>query len=106
MNYTFNSNIAKEIGVNNAIFLNKFKDMVVLDASNDENGLSTNVSIIKSSSDLMREFKFWSSLEIRNILNDLINKGLIKETKCNVIDGCLVYFWYSLTDKCVELLNN
>lgn len=105
MYYVFNTNVAKEVGINGAIFLDKFKDMVTMDASNDNSDLVTNISVRKSISDFMRVFIFWSSEEIRNILNDLIDKGFIKETKCTLIDGCLVYFWYSLTDKAIDLLN-
>ncbi|AFA50246.1 hypothetical protein [Acetobacterium woodii] len=105
MNYNFDIDVAEKLGVNAAIVVQNLQFWIKKNEANDKHfhdGRYWTFNSIKAWKEL---FPFWSDRQIRKILDDLIEKGIIIKGNFNELkyDRTL---WYAFTDYGISILHN
>lgn len=104
MNYNFDSELAKQFGVNEAIMLGNFIFWLRKNKANNENffdGTWWTYNSVKAYSEL---FEFWSADQIKRILKSLVDQGVLivanyHEDKYNRSN------WYALSNEYIHLIH-
>lgn len=98
MNYTFDIEIAKEYGVNEAILITNLQFWIKKNQANDKNYYDGHYWTYNSIKAWQQLFPFWTEKTIRTILNHLIDKGVIITSNYNQskYDRTL---WYAFADE-------
>ena len=101
--YHFDEKVAVEVGVNAAIVLENFKFWINKNIANNKHYYDGEYWTYNSIKAFEILFPFWSSKQIRTILNKLIDNGYLNTGNYNKspYDRTL---WYSFTSKSKELL--
>ena len=102
MTYSFDIDVAKEYGVNEAILITNLQFWIRKNQANDKNfydGRYWTYNSIKAWQEL---FPFWTEKTIRTIINHLIEKGIIMTSNYNQskYDRTL---WYAFVDESIWL---
>ncbi|PKM71909.1 MAG: hypothetical protein CVU92_07820 [Firmicutes bacterium HGW-Firmicutes-17] len=105
MNYSFDIGVAEKLGVNAAIVVQNLQFWIKKNEANNKHFHDDRYwtfNSIKAWKDL---FPFWSDRQIRKILDDLIEKGIIIKGNYNELkyDRTL---WYAFTDYGISILHN
>ncbi len=105
MNYSFDIDVAEKLGVNAAIVVQNLQFWIKKNEANNKHFHDDRYwtfNSIKAWKDL---FPFWSDRQIRKILDDLIEKGIIIKGNYNELkyDRTL---WYAFTDYGISILHN
>ena len=98
MNYTFDINLAQKYGVNAAIVIANFQFWISKNKANNRHfydGRYWTYNSVKAFEDI---FPFWTGRQIRKILDDLVNLGILIKGNYNKItyDRTL---WYAFKDE-------
>ena len=103
MIYSFDEEVAKEVGVNAAIILDKFTWWIRQNEANERNFHDGRYWTYNSTKALTSMFPFFKGKQIGRILKKLINDGYLMTGNYNKIafDRTL---WYALTDKGERLM--
>ena len=103
MIYSFDEEVAKEVGVNAAIILDKFTWWIRQNEANERNYHDGRYWTYNSTKALTSMFPFFSAKQIGRILKKLINDGYLMTGNYNKIafDRTL---WYTLSDKGERLM--
>ncbi|MEE1227274.1 MAG: hypothetical protein UHM08_09255 [Bacteroidales bacterium] len=98
MVYNFDSNIAKEYGVNEAIMIANFQFWIKKNKANKKNFFDGHYWTYNSKKAFMELFDFWSEQSIKTILNHLKEKGVLITANYNnsPYDRTL---WYAFADE-------
>ena len=98
MNYTFDIEVAKEYGVNEAILITNLQFWIKKNQANDKNYYDGHYWTYNSIKAWQQLFPFWTEKTIRTILNHLIDKGVIITSNYNQskYDRTL---WYAFADE-------
>ena len=98
MNYTFDIEIAKEYGVNEAILITNLQFWIKKNQANEKNYYEGHYWTYNSIKAWQKLFPFWTEKTIRTILNHLIEKGVIITGNYNQskYDRTL---WYAFADE-------
>jgi hypothetical protein len=98
MIYSFDERVAKEVGVNAAIILDKFTWWIRQNASNERNFHDGRYWTFNSTKALTSMFPFFNAKQIGRILKKLIDDGYLLTGNYNKVafDRTL---WYTLSDK-------
>ena len=98
MIYSFDEEVAKEVGVNAAILLDKFTWWIRQNEANERNYHDGRYWTYNSAKALVSMFPFFSDKQIGCILRKLINDGYLITGNYNKIafDRTI---WYALTDR-------
>jgi hypothetical protein len=105
VNYSFDIGVAEKLGVNAAIVVQNLQFWIKKNEANNKHFHDDRYwtfNSIKAWKDL---FPFWSDRQIRKILDDLIEKGIIIKGNYNELkyDRTL---WYAFTDYGISILHN
>lgn len=105
MNYSFDIDVAEKLGVNAAIVVQNLQFWIKKNEANNKHFHDDRYwtfNSIKAWKDL---FPFWTDRQIRKILDDLIEKGIIIKGNYNELkyDRTL---WYAFTDYGISILHN
>ena len=105
MIYSFDEEVAKEVGVNAAIILDKFTWWIRQNEANGRNFCDGRYWTYNSTKALTSMFPFFNAKQIGHILKKLINDGYLMTGNYNKIafDRTL---WYALTEKGERLMKN
>ena len=103
MIYSFDEEVAKEVGVNAAIILDKFTWWIRQNEANERNYHDGRYWTYNSTKALTSMLPFFSDKQIGRILKKLINGGYLMTGNYNKIafDRTL---WYTLSDKGERLM--
>lgn len=96
--FTFDADLAKEFGVEQAILIGRFQAWIRNNAANGRNfeeGRTWSFNTRKALSD---EFPFWSPSQIRRLLNSLIERGVMRQGEFNK-KGYDRTLWYAFEDE-------
>ena len=98
MNYSFDTDIAKEYGVEEAIMIQNFQFWIARNKANGVNEYDDRTWTYNSAEAFTRLFPFWNRKQIERILKRLRNKGVIITANYNKIayDRTL---WYAFEDE-------
>lgn len=77
MNYSFDINIAKEYGVNEAIMIQNFLFWIIKNKANGKNQFDGHTWTFNSVNAYSQLFPFWSAKQVRTILLSLIEKEVL-----------------------------
>lgn len=103
MNHQFNLQVATQFGVEIAIFLENLAFWTHRNIANKKNYIQNRYWIYNTQLAWTDLFPYWSRQNIRTIISNCEKQGLIiKNNTFNKRRGDTTY-WYSLTDKCIEL---
>lgn len=102
MNYSFDSTVASEAGVNGAIILQNFYYWISYNKARGINLQDGKYWTYNTVSSLTKIFPFWSRGTIERELTKLKNNGFL-ETGCFNKLGCDRTTWYTFTEKGWEL---
>ncbi len=102
MTYTFDIEIAKEYGVNEAILITNLQFWIKKNQANEKNYYEGHYWTYNSIKAWQKLFPFWTEKTIRTILNHLIEKGVIITGNYNQskYDRTL---WYAFADESIWL---
>ena len=105
MIYSFDEEVAKEVGVNSAIILDKFIWWIRQNEANGRNFRDGRYWTYNSTKALTNMFPFFNAKQIGRILKKLINDGYLMTGSYNKIafDRTL---WYALTEKGERLMKD
>ena len=105
MIYSFDEEVAKEVGVNAAIILDRFTWWIRQNEANGRNFCDGRYWTYNSAKALNSMFPFFNAKQIGRILKKLINDGYLMTGNYNKIafDRTL---WYALTEKGEKLMKN
>lgn len=104
MNYTFDVDVAKKVGVNGAIFLANLQFWILKNKANGTNfhdGRYWTFNSIKAYEDI---FPFWTGKQIQIVISKLRDSGLILTGNYNK-DKRDRRLWYTLSDEGEAVLN-
>lgn len=96
--FTFDADLAKEFGVEQAILIGRFQAWIRNNAANGRNfeeGRTWSFNTRKALSD---EFPFWSPSQIRRLLNSLIERSVMRQGEFNK-KGYDRTLWYAFEDE-------
>lgn len=98
MTYSFDIDVAKEYGVNEAIMIQNFKFWIMKNKATKKNFFDGHYWTYCSKKALMELFGFWSEQSIKTILNHLKEKGVLITANYNnsPYDRTL---WYAFADE-------
>ncbi|MGL5149533.1 MAG: hypothetical protein ACRC7N_03035 [Clostridium sp.] len=105
MRYDFDDNVASEVGVNGAIILKDIEGMIKWHEYIDNQNFFLGRFWMNSSyEDFTGTFPFWTTSQVRRIINKLLNEGYIISAihKKNEFDRTK---YYTLTKKYYDLVN-
>ena len=77
MNYTFDIQIAKHYGVNEAIMINNLKYWISFNKASSKNQHDGHTWTFNSNEAFSKLFPFWKTYQIRTILKSLIKKEVL-----------------------------
>lgn len=105
MEHSFDINIAKEIGINEAIVLKFIWYWIEKNKANEEHYYNDRYWTYNSNKALCKLFPYMTSKQIRYVIDNLAKKGVIIKGNFNkkVFDQTL---WYAITDYGYDLLQN
>lgn len=105
MIFSFDEEVAKEVGVNAAIIMDKFTWWIRQNEANERNFYDGRYWTYNSTKALTSMFPFFNAKQIGRILKKLINDGYLMTGNYNKIafDRTL---WYALTDKGERLMKD
>jgi hypothetical protein len=105
MIYSFDERVAKEVGVNAAIILDKFTWWIRQNAANERNFHDGRYWTYNSTKALTSMFPFFNAKQIGRILKKLIDDGYLLTGNYNKVafDRTL---WYTLSDKGERLMKD
>jgi hypothetical protein len=97
MNHTFNIDIAKKFGLEEAILLENFAFWIAKNKANKKHFYENSTWTYNSASALFELFPYWSERKISRIIDSLVDQNLIQKGNFNTVkyDRTL---WYSFTD--------
>ena len=103
MNYTFNGDVAKEVGVQEATLIENFKYWLLKNKANNKHLHDNKYWTYNSMEAFTALFPFWSKRQIERMLKKLKEEGYIETGNYNKssYDRTL---WYTLTDKTCAIL--
>jgi hypothetical protein len=106
MEYSFNLQIAEKFGVNAAIFLKNIGFWIAKNTGNNKHCYDGYHWTYNSISSFTALFPFWNERQIYTVVNNLLEKKIIKKGNYNKI-GYDRTLWYTIIDKevfsiCVE----
>lgn len=104
MTYTFDTEIAAEYGVNEAIMIQNFIFWISKNAANDKHFHDGRYWTYNSVEAFAKLFPFWNAAQVRNVLKNLINKGVLIKGNYNSSQRDRTS-WYAFTDAICEKLN-
>lgn len=98
MFYTFDTDIAKEYGVNEAVMIANFQHWISKNKANNKNYIDGHYWTYNTNKAFLELFPFWSEQNIKTILNHLKDKGVIITANHNqsTYDRTL---WYAFADE-------
>ncbi|MDU4479896.1 hypothetical protein [Clostridium sp.] len=105
MDYTFNSETAKEVGVDGAVMLKNIHYWVLKNKANNKHFYDDNYWTYNSISAFEDLFPFWSKRQIDRILKNLINNGYLITGNYNKSNYDKTK-WYAITKKGHSILPN
>lgn len=97
MVYVFDIDIAAEFGVNEAIMMQNFAYWIGKNAANDKNFHDGRYWTYNSVEAFAKLFPFWNAAQVRHILKNLIDKGVLIKGNYNAV-GRDRTCWYAFTD--------
>jgi hypothetical protein len=98
MNYSFNIDYAKEYGVNEAIMIQNFQFWIMKNKANNKNIYDGRAWTFNSMRAYALLFPFWKEHQIRNIVNNLLEKGILIKGNYNKIAYDRTS-WYAFNDE-------
>lgn len=104
MTYSFDTDIAAEYGVNEAIMIQNFIFWISKNAANDKHFHDGRYWTYNSVEAFAKLFPFWNAAQVRNVLKNLINKGVLIKGNYNSSQRDRTS-WYAFTDAICEKLN-
>lgn len=98
MTYTFDEEIAKEYGVNEAIMITNFQFWIKKNKANNKNFNDSHYWTYNSKKAFSELFPFWTEKQIKTILQHLCDKGVLIKGNYNqsTFDRTL---WYAFVDE-------
>mgnify|MGYP003287134660 CR=1 FL=1 len=98
MVYSFDIDVAKEYGVNEAIMIANLQFWITKNKANNKGYYNNHYWTYNSKNALQKLFPFWTERQIRYILDNLINKGVLITANYNKnkYDKTL---WYAFVDE-------
>jgi len=102
MLHSFNTEIAKKYGVDEAIFLNNIHFWTIQNIANRHNYKEGHYWTYNSQRAFSELFPYWNRQSIRRIINNCISKGLLIEGLFNKKSYDHTK-WYALTSICLDL---
>lgn len=105
MIYSFDEEVAKEVGVNCAVILDKFTWWIRQNEANERNFHDGKYWTFNSTKALTDMFPFYNARQIGHILKKLVDNGYLATGNYNKVpfDRTL---WYTLTEKGERLMQN
>lgn len=105
MVHLFNTGIAAITGVDGAIMMNHLFYWIQKNAANKKYFYDGKYWTYNSKEAFSKYFKYWTSKQVKRIIDNLLNDGYIVNGNYNEnkLDHTI---WYSFTDKGLELLKN
>lgn len=104
MHHHFDIDIAAQYGVNAAIFLNNMLYWIKKNQANEKHFHEGRYWTYNSVDAYSKLFPYWSTKQLRLIIDKCIENDLIVKNKFNKIKYDQTS-WYAFTDKCHKLLN-
>jgi len=101
MTYFFDTDIAREYGVNEAIMIQNFAYWIAKNEANDKHFHDGRYWVYNSVEAFSRLFPFWTAAQIRHILKNLVDKGVIIKGNYNASQYDRTC-WYAFTDSICE----
>ena len=98
MTHTFDSNIAKQIGVNAAVLFNYFSFWIAKNEANKSNYHNGHYWTYNSVKALQELFPYMTARQIGTAIKKLIDEGLVIKDNFNT-DKYNHTLWYAITDK-------
>lgn len=105
MNYTFNSEVAKVIGVDGAVMLQNIQYWIAKNKANNKHFYDDNYWTYNSVKAFECLFPFWSNKQITRILKKLIDDGYLITGNYNKQNYDRTK-WYAITQKGYSILPN
>lgn len=105
MFYGFDTEIAEQYGVDEAIMLQNFAFWIEKNMANDKHFHDGRYWTYNSHKAMASLFPFWSEKQIRRIIDNLIEKGLITKGNYNELKYDQTK-WYALTDLGISICLN
>ncbi|MBC3796453.1 hypothetical protein [Acetobacterium tundrae] len=104
MNYSFDTQIAEELGVNAAIVINNLQFWIKKNEANGKHFHDDRCWTYNSMKAWKELFPFWTERQIRKILEDLVEKGIIIKGNFNEMkyDRTL---WYAFSNYGISILH-
>lgn len=104
MNYSFDVEIAKKIGVDESIMLNNFVYWILKNKANNKNFFDGNYWTFNSVRAYSELFPFWKESQIKRILKSLIEKNvlIVGNYNQNAYDRTN---WYALSNEYIYLID-
>ena len=104
MQHSFNVDVAKNYGVESAIFLNHIAYWVMFNKNEDNNYHDNKYWTYNKIKSFPQHFPYWSHKQIERIINKCVSDGLLIRSSFNKLKYDRTC-WYSLTDLSCEILN-
>ena len=105
MNYTFNSEVAKVVGVDSAVMLQNIQYWIAKNKANNKHFYNDNYWTYNSVKAFECLFPFWSSKQINRILKKLTDEGYLVSGNYNKQSYDRTK-WYAITQKGYSILPN
>lgn len=104
MHHSFDINIANKYGVNVAIFLNNMAFWIQKNIANNKHFHDGNYWTYNTVEAYTQLFPYWTTRQVRNVIDKCIKLGLILESNYNITTYDRTK-WYALTEHAAQLLN-
>lgn len=101
MTYFFDTDIAKEYGVNEAIIIQNFAYWIAKNEANDKHFYEGRYWVYNSVEAFGKLFPFWTAAQIRHVLKNLVEKGAVLKGNFNPSQYDRTC-WYALSDSICE----
>ena len=105
MYFSFDSEVAKVVGVDGAIMLNNMYYWIAKNRANDKHYYENTYWTYNTINALTELFPFWSKKQISRILNKLIEDGYLSTGNFNKVSYDRTK-WYTLTEKGYSIFPN
>jgi hypothetical protein len=105
MQYNFNSNIAKEYGVDEAVFIQNIFYWINHNEANGRHFYQERYWTYNTKNAFAKLFPFWTYAQVRNIIKKLMEKNVLLVGNFNE-NSWDKTSWFSLSDEVVEMLKN
>lgn len=98
MNHFFDTDLAKQYGVEEAIVIANFQYWIRHNAANGTNIRDGRVWTYNSYKAMIKLFPYWSEKQIRRIMTSLVNAGILMTANFNT-DGFDKTMWYAFVEQ-------